>query len=81
MLGYKQSTVYNLLLSVCMLYLVRSDDVDETDTLDLFRIDGKVDLVTSGNKDWMSQTRVYVDGGEYGIGYLRCVFCGEINIE
>lgn len=57
--------VYVFLMSLSCV-ICESSDLDDTESLDRFKIEGKVDLFSAGkNKDWISQTRVLVDGGDY----------------
>lgn len=49
-----------------------SSEISETqDTGDVFKIEGRVEVVSTTDKDWISNTQVTVDGGDY-IAHLRC---------
>ncbi|KAK3100208.1 hypothetical protein FSP39_016328 [Pinctada imbricata] len=50
--------------------IIASDNVIDADIIDRFKIEGKVDLTVAKDKDWLSQTRVIIDGGEF-LGNLR----------
>lgn len=57
--------VYVFLMSLSCV-LCESSELEDTENIDRFKIEGKVDLFSAGkNKDWISQTRVLVDGGDY----------------
>lgn len=62
--------IYVLLMSLSCV-LCDSNEVEDTESIDRFKIEGKIDLFTSGkNKDWVGVTRVFVDGGDY-VGLLK----------
>jgi len=47
------------------------NEFEDTESIDRFKIEGKIDLFTSGkNKDWVGVTRVFIDGGDY-VGLLK----------
>ena len=62
------------IVSICLRFghVLGSDVIQDGDSADRFKIDGKIDLTVAKDKDWMTQTRVLVDGGEY-LGYLRYI--------
>ncbi|XP_033743347.1 ER membrane protein complex subunit 7-like [Pecten maximus] len=62
--------LYGLIVAINLICSVLCDESIDSETIGLFRIDGKVDLVSYRDKDWMMQTRVMVDGGNY-VGLLR----------
>ncbi|KAH3843026.1 ER membrane protein complex subunit 7-like [Dreissena polymorpha] len=45
-------------------------ETDEPNGTDLFTIEGKVEVVSTTNKDWLPDTQISVDGGTF-ISYLR----------
>ena len=47
-----------------------SSEADEGSTSQRFKIDGKVLFPKSAHQEWMTNTRVMVDGGEY-LGFVR----------
>ena len=55
-------------------------EVLETETVDLFKIEGKVEVVSTQNKDWIGNTRILVDGGDY-IAHLRYSLSGAAGIR
>ncbi|XP_069130437.1 endoplasmic reticulum membrane protein complex subunit 7-like [Argopecten irradians] len=59
-----------LVLVINLICLALCDESIDSETAGLFKIDGKVDLASHRDKDWMMQTRVLVDGGNY-VGLLR----------
>ena len=56
-----------LLLS---LHFGKGADIIEAPDKTNFRIDGKVYVTSSKDKDWVSNTRILVEGGKYR-GFLR----------
>lgn len=58
------------LLTVISNALDDTNDIIELENSDRFKIEGNVDLVSAKDKEWLSWTRVLVDGGDY-IGLLR----------
>ena len=58
------------ILVLLVLFQQTLGDVLESETTDLFRIDGRVEVVSIQNKDWLVNTRILVDGGNY-ISHLR----------
>ena len=42
----------------------------ENDSLDNFKIEGKVEVVSTSDKDWIGNTQILVEGGEY-VAHLR----------
>ncbi|XP_067663903.1 endoplasmic reticulum membrane protein complex subunit 7-like [Haliotis asinina] len=53
-----------------VLCFVHSTDVVETNSSSNFKIEGKVEILSSHDKSWMSNTRILVDGDDY-VAYLR----------
>ena len=51
-------------------------EIVETPNKNSFRIDGKVYVTSSKDKDWVSNTRVLIEGGKYR-GFLRWVTHAE----
>ncbi|CAG2227327.1 EST2 [Mytilus edulis] len=48
-----------------------SSELEETESIDRFKLEGKIDLFSAGkNKDWVVHARVFVDGGDY-VGLLK----------
>ncbi|XP_021341452.1 ER membrane protein complex subunit 7-like [Mizuhopecten yessoensis] len=62
--------LYVVFVGICLICSVLCDESVDSDNNGHFKIDGKVDLVAYRDKDWMMQTRVLVDGGDY-VGLLR----------
>lgn len=58
--------------SLVLLYFstVLSEIVDSETSTDVFRIEGRVEVVSTTDKDWMSNTQVLVDGGDY-VAHLK----------
>jgi hypothetical protein len=54
------------LLLICNVFT----EVIELDTGDVFKIEGRVEVVSTTEKDWMANTQVVVDGGEF-IAHLK----------
>ncbi|CAC5416036.1 EMC7 [Mytilus coruscus] len=68
--------VYVLLMSLSCV-LCDSSELEETESIDRFKLEGKIDLFSAGkNKDWVVHARVFVDGGDY-VGLLK----SRYNIE
>ncbi|XP_063413542.1 ER membrane protein complex subunit 7-like [Mytilus trossulus] len=62
--------VYVLLMSLSCV-LCDSSELEETESIDRFKLEGKIDLFSAGkNKDWVVHARVFVDGGDY-VGLLK----------
>lgn len=48
-----------------------SSEFEDTEGIDRFKIEGKIDLFSLGkSKDWIADTRVFVDGGDY-VGIMK----------
>lgn len=62
--------VLNLVSSMFILCLGQCC-AEQIDTVaSTFRIEGKVEVLSARDKEWMTNTRILVDGGEY-LGFLR----------
>ena len=68
-----ESIFYNL--QVCFILLLCGSHISHAEKEDAgnsqrARIDGKVSVPFTSNMDWVSSTRILVDGGEY-LGFLK----------
>lgn len=61
-----------IVVLLAVLNVIICQEISDLEGTGLFRIDGKVDLVSHRDKEWLTSTRVLVDGGEF-VGYLRYV--------
>jgi len=58
----------------CILVFTLSLNVSgEAEVKDAFTIEGRVEVVSTTNKEWLTNTQVTVDGGVY-IAHLRFAF-------
>jgi hypothetical protein len=54
-----------------LLYVVNCNtDVEESQSTQKFKVDGKVAVPFTGDQDWIQATRILLDGGDY-VGFLR----------
>ena len=53
-----------------ILVFIAATESDEFPTNQKYKIDGKVTVPFSNDQEWLSMTRILVDGGEY-IGFLK----------
>ena len=62
----------HLIVIAVTIKLGRSDTIisSENDILDHFKIEGKVEVVTTSDKEWIGNTQILVEGGEY-VAHLR----------
>lgn len=60
---------YIAIVLVVFISKVISQNIEE-EGAQTFNIEGKVEVVSTSSKDWISNTQVLVDGGVY-IGHLR----------
>ncbi|XP_060084493.1 ER membrane protein complex subunit 7-like [Ylistrum balloti] len=70
--------LYGLVFALNVIFSVVCDESVDFESNGLFKIDGKVDLNSYRDKEWMMQTRVLVDGGNY-VGLLRADGSFTIN--
>ncbi|RMX36994.1 endoplasmic reticulum membrane protein complex subunit 7-like [Pocillopora verrucosa] len=62
--------IYVVLMILNILPNVRQADGNSDESLERYKIDGKVTIQGFKPADWISQTRILVDGGSY-IGFLK----------
>lgn len=65
----KENILYALFIVGIFVSKVIAENTED-DVGELFSIEGKVEVVSTSNKDWISNTQVSVDGGLF-VAHLR----------
>ena len=68
--GKKMDWLYYLVLLLPAVGISCQSDIEETQAQNKFKLEGKVSIPNTMNNDWVSTTRVLVDGGQH-LGFLR----------
>ena len=58
------------LINAFIIFKVAAEGDSESLGIQKFKIDGKVTVPFSNDQDWLSTTRILVDGGEF-VGFLK----------
>ncbi|KAK6176598.1 hypothetical protein SNE40_014851 [Patella caerulea] len=70
MCDFMYQTFVLLIFITCVTIVVNTQDIIEPTNVNIFNMEGRIEVFSTRDKNWLPNTRVLIDGGEY-VAFLR----------